>query len=225
MGLKKQQKDRYYAKLVELCGEVCQMCDRTLAEINRSRPDGSPGHVKRLDLDHIDRNKRHNAFDNFQLLCHSCNCLKDSRGKGKKNNVQKINVVNEISTDSPMSEELRKRNEIWPAFNVAVYLEVFYEKQSEKRVLINTCSYLVRCSQQTAEKYLQQMTSKYGRFEEVFIEGKSYVRLKLKSHVSTKEQKRLSLQVRNWKQTEKPSPLSSMGDATVEQSQDHCEQP
>jgi len=80
-------------RIAERDGEFCRKCEKLPSE-------------GQLIIDHIDNNNDNNSFDNYQLLCRSCNYKKNpSRpldqcvSESEKNKVNPINVLTKSIKD------------------------------------------------------------------------------------------------------------------------------
>ncbi len=134
-----------YQEIVERDGEYCKCCGKLASE-------------GQLVVDHRDNNNTNNSHTNLQLLCRSCNYLKNPR-KSPLDMCESENSQ-QYSEESSMSKNRRTE----PLFREFILSEL---ANSECNSLtwdeaINMGAEKIGISQMTAERYLNKMISKYG---------------------------------------------------------------
>jgi len=136
---------KFYSIIANRDGEYCKGC-------------GVFSFEKQLVLDHIDNNRKNNAQNNLQLLCRSCNYLKNPRP---------VDLCESESVNEGKATELETSRAKEPLFRKFVYHELNEYIESPERDLINSGSEDIGISQITAKRYLDKMCSSRGVCERV----------------------------------------------------------
>lgn len=161
MGLNKKQHDSIYPDLVEIQnGEYCNWCGLDgvqLLTLGRKEPV--------LLIDHVDNNSLNNSWSNLQLLCRSCNAIKNP-----KNDPPRRTPTPEMERGISNMKRTRR-------YVVGRLLTKDDQQGLEYYSLIDDIAEKLDCSQQSIKNYLAKMTSsKHGSFEwEERNDGKSYL--------------------------------------------------
>lgn len=144
-NMNKKTRDRLYPILVQRDGEYCRGC-------------GKLPHERQLVIDHRDNNNSNNSHTNLQLLCKSCNYLKNP--KGESFDLCVSNNIEEKLEESCISKN--KRTE--PAFREFILSQIdnvnWYSIKWDDAV--NWGAEKIGISTVTAERYLKKMTSRFG---------------------------------------------------------------
>ncbi len=160
MGLNKKQHDKIYPELVNIQdGEYCNWCGLTkgqLIQTGKSEPV--------LLIDHKDNNQANNSWTNLQLLCRSCNRLKNREDPPRRNPTPEMEkgIIN-------MKQTRR--------YIVGRMLEPEGLRKLEYYSLVDDIAEYLDCSQQSIKNYLAKLTSKeHGNYEwEEANDGKTYL--------------------------------------------------
>lgn len=142
--MNKRTRDKLYPIISKRDGEYCKCC-------------GKLPHEAELIIDHRDNNNTNNTLTNLQLLCRSCNYLKNPR---KEPLDLCVNKKENNLDESCLSKN--KRTE--PAFREFIIEEI--EKDDwhslDWNKVIDMGAEKIGISQMTAERYLKKMITKYG---------------------------------------------------------------
>jgi len=136
---------KLYSLITNRDGEYCKGC-------------GVFSYEKQLVLDHIDNNSKNNNQNNLQLLCRSCNYLKNQRPVDQCES----ECVNE--GDATELETSRAKE---PLFRKFIFHEINEYTESPERELLNSGSEDVGISPITAKRYLDKLCSSRGVCERV----------------------------------------------------------
>jgi hypothetical protein len=138
-----------------------------------------------FDLHHLDCNRENNPWDgsNWSLMCHSCNCKHDPRGRRRRpyfSNYKYLMNPKGVSksergwdgekewkwSESRVKPAAMKKNEAAePVFRSKVREMVALQGGIAKRKdLIDACSEAAGCAQATGSRYLDKMASFFGEF-------------------------------------------------------------
>ena len=151
MGLNKKQHDSIYPELVSnQDGEYCNWCGLTKEQLIQSRKSDPV-----LLIDHKDNNSSNNAWTNLQLLCRSCNRLKNRYDPPRRN-------------PTPEMEKGIRNMKLARRYVVGKMLEIEGGsfKKLEFYTLVDDIAEYLDCSQQSVKNYLAKMTSKeHGAYE------------------------------------------------------------
>ena len=178
--LNPRRKIKARAFLKQRSGDKCSFCGKTGDQYRDE-------HLRDFDIHHKDRNRENNPEDgsNWELACHSCNCKNDPRGRRKNpyfNGFNKLkNRLGEgvrvwegekewkFSQSNVMSAEMKKSIESKPLFREAVGIMMEKFQVVKRKDLIDACSEKANCSQATGARYLDGMSSYFGKYEYVGI--------------------------------------------------------
>ena len=196
MGLNKNDRDRY---LKDSCknqnGEFCRGCGaRPHPSIAEFYPENlsvdsklKPFFIKSKDkkkflgivLDHIDNDESHNDTENHQPLCHTCNSIKNPRGKLKGSTTI---YDREATPEMQRGDEQEHRYRSW--LNGECTVEHKQDFISQDEAINSGAEYLTDFSQgktispTTTRKYLKKLTSGTG----MYFWFKGFVGLKINLH-------------------------------------------
>ena len=152
----KNARKKYYKKLCERDGECCRICRRV------------PPNVY-LEVDHIDGDKNNNPVDmsNFQLLCESCNRMKNPRGKGKKKQSKKIISRTGSVSDKEMGPELKLSKQYLVSFRQWLYTTMRQRGRMTAKEVIFEGAEHCNCAPYTIRTaYLPMVTSRAGLYRQ-----------------------------------------------------------
>jgi len=116
---------------------------------------------RQLVVDHRDNNNSNNDPDNLQLLCRSCNYLKNPRGSERP-----VDVCVSYGGSQDLSEiEISRTKK--PQFRRYVATRVNEEREITEEDLIYSGAESLDISPVTAQRYLRSMCSRDGVYERV----------------------------------------------------------
>lgn len=132
---------KFYEQLCQRDGEYCRCC-------------GIMAHERQLVVDHKDNNNGNNSLSNLQLLCRTCNYLKNPRN-------QPIDMCERSRSET----SLRVNRSREPAFRKYIYEQIIrHGSWPWKRLMISGAE-KTRVSTITAKRYLDKMVSNEGTLE------------------------------------------------------------
>jgi len=135
---------KLYMRIAERDGEFCRKCEKLPSE-------------GQLIIDHIDNNNDNNSFDNYQLLCRSCNYKKNpSRPLDQCVSKSEKNKVNSISINREKEPKFRE----W-VYDVVKGSGILWDD------LVSSGAEKFEISIESAKRYLTKMVSKLGLLESV----------------------------------------------------------
>jgi len=144
--MNKKTRDKLYPIIAKRDGEYCRCC--------RKLP-----HEGQLVMDHKDNNNSNNSLTNLQLLCKSCNYLKNPK-------VESLDLcVSDKNKENSVESCLSKNKKTEPAFRKFILDELDYHAEINSMPwdeAVNMSAEKIGISQMTAERYLKKMISKYG---------------------------------------------------------------
>ena len=142
--MNKRSRDKLYPIIAKRDGEYCKCC-------------GKLPHEVQLIIDHRDNDNSNNTLTNLQLLCRSCNYVKNPRKESLDMCVNNSDIDLEETS-------LAKNKRTEPAFREFVLKEVDYSdcQMLEWNEIIDMGAEKIGISQMTAERHLKKMVSKYG---------------------------------------------------------------
>jgi hypothetical protein len=121
-------------------GEFCKGCCALQSE-------------RQLIVDHIDNNSKNNKDGNLQLLCRTCNYIKNPRGP--------LDLCErEVQTEGQSELEVSKLKQ--PAFRKYVFQQLREHHKIPEKDLINSACEVVDISPVTGKRYLDRMCSSEG---------------------------------------------------------------
>ncbi len=181
MGIGKEQHDKLYPLVVEKQhGEFCLGCG-VYPHPKRSyleEPEGIPIHTKLnvffcknkdktkllgLIIDHIDNDDSNNDITNLQLLCKSCNNIKNSRSKKRRRMTER-----EKTPEMARGDKQEDRYRSW--LNIEVTVEHKYKFISEDEAVYGGAEALTdfsigeTISPVTTRRYLKKLTTSAGMY-------------------------------------------------------------
>lgn len=141
-------------------------------------------HHRDFDLHHRDRNRSNNPKDasNWSLMCHSCNCKHDPRGRTRTPKFGSFKMLKNRAVSVSESERvwegekewrwnqakekpaaMKKNEQFEPVFRKQA-MEIIAHKNGiiKRKDLIDACSEASGCSQATGSRYLDKMASLVG---------------------------------------------------------------
>lgn len=169
-----------YPVIAKRDGEFCKNCQ-------------TPSSEKQLVLDHKNNDNSDNSLENLQLLCKSCNYLKNPRKKPVDNL-----CVSVCEEDRPMSPEMKENRRMEPRFRRWVFHKVFESGKIRYEDSINAGAEFVGCSTETVKRYLKKMTSVEGSYE-IRTDPHGYHYLHFKELVPSKNKNQASFAEENSK--------------------------
>jgi len=143
-NMNKRTRDRLYPIISNRDGNYCKCCGKLPRDVQ-------------LVLDHRDNDNTNNTHTNLQILCKSCNYLKNPR------NVSLDMCVSNNYVDLEESS-MAKNKRTEPIFREFVLEEIDYSdcQMLEWNEVIDMSAEKVGLSQMTVERHLKKMVSKYG---------------------------------------------------------------
>lgn len=135
---------KLYPQIATRDGEYCRGC-------------GALSNERQLVIDHKDNDNSNNTMDNLQLLCRTCNYLKNSR--------RPLDNVSECLNED--ETELQKSQRTEPLFRSFVFHEINELKEVPELDLIYSGAEDIGISPVTAKRYLNKMCSSRGILQRV----------------------------------------------------------
>jgi hypothetical protein len=154
-------------------GEKCAECGITPAEIKllNNKPMTRNG----LEIDHIDNNHNNNGESNFQLLCPTCNTIKENthrrgRPKAPKCPCVCVRAETDIMKDAlPYAEaspEMRANAQYETSFRTWLLEYIRNNGYVGKVDAVNAGAEICGCNPSTSGRYLAKLTSLAGPLRE-----------------------------------------------------------
>ncbi len=142
MGLSKNQRDSWYPQVAsKQFGEFCLGCGISKENTNEGK----------LLIDHINNNDKDNRLDNFQLLCRSCNRIK--------------NPSKPKTFEREMTPEMIKNSRGEPMFRNWFAGKVLEHRHYSYEHAISSGAEFCGLSTETTKRYLRKMLSPDGHYE------------------------------------------------------------
>lgn len=146
-NMNSRQRHKAYSYLKKRFGAYCRGCQALESE-------------RELVIDHRDNNNFNNHSNNWQLLCRSCNYIKNPRLAERP-----LDVCGGRCDSLDRETEITINREKEPKFREYVELRITEEEQVPQQDLINGGAEILNCSQKTTRRYLEKLTSSEGRYE------------------------------------------------------------
>jgi hypothetical protein len=137
-NMNKRTRDKLYPIITKRDGEYCKCC-------------GKLPHEGRLVLDHRDNDNTNNTHTNLQILCYSCNCLKNPKGKP-------LDMC--VKSEDESSLVINRKKE--PKFIEYVKERIEKEDAVKLKDLINSGALKIDISPVTAKRYIEKHSSEGG---------------------------------------------------------------
>lgn len=134
---------KLYQLIVEKDGEFCKCC-------------GKLPHEGQLIIDHRDNNPKNNPLENLQLLCRTCNFLKNQRPV-----YLSVRESVEINYDTELETNRKKE----PQFKKFVIHQINERENVSWKELVYSGAEIHGLSPITIERYLRKLTSPAGLFQ------------------------------------------------------------
>ena len=141
-----RKRKKVYSYLKNTFGAFCRGCRALESE-------------RELVIDHKDNNNSNNNPSNWQLLCRSCNYIKNPRLVERP-----LDVCGGRCDSFDRETEITINREKEPKFREYVELRITEEEQVPQQDLINGGAEMFECSQKTTRRYLEKLTSSEGRY-------------------------------------------------------------
>lgn len=142
--MNKRTRDKLYPIIAKRDGEYCRCCGKLTSEVQ-------------LIIDHRDNDNSNNTHTNLQLLCRSCNYLKNPRNEP---------LDSCVSTNEIFEERLNKFKKKEKKF--LEYLDESIENSRAYAIdykdAINSGAEVADISVETAKRHLKRATSAEGKF-------------------------------------------------------------
>ena len=145
---------KLYSKLIFRDGEFCKGCGKLSFE-------------GQLVIDHRNNNNSMNDLDNLQLLCRSCNYIKNPK-----------RPVDECVSESSLETEIQINRTKEPQFKEYVGQRVNEEEKVPEIDLINSGAELLHVSPVTTKRYLNKMCSSLGIYQKITVGNTVVVKYK-----------------------------------------------
>jgi hypothetical protein len=161
-----QELNEVYKYLLQRDGERCMFCHRLSPEV-------------KLEVHHVDGNKKRHYHSNLGLSCHKCNCRHHPKGWEKKLNVS-VSVGLKDMPKPTSAEIFLKKTYLLSFLN---YLEEVFIREvliSKERIICEGSVQSGFASTETIKRYLKQLTSECSPLEE-WRDGRTgitYIKLK-----------------------------------------------
>ena len=165
-----------YRYLVLRDGNKCQHCGKIPAALNEKPTARKPAF---LEIDHIDGNKRNDEPTNLQLLCKTCNVIKENKGRAGRESpsAMREREMREGQPATRIARELVNYMEEAPATMQANFLyemtfrQWLLDKIAKhgsflKQDAIDAGAEVIGCSPVTTKRYLDKLTSAAGVLQE-----------------------------------------------------------
>jgi len=146
---------KIYSKLSSRDGEYCKGCGKLSSE-------------GQLVIDHRDNNNRNNNSSNIQLLCRSCNYLKNPR--------RPVDLC--VRNSESLETEIQINRTKEPQFKRYVGQRVNEEGKVPEFDLINSGAEILDISPETTKRYLNKMCSSAGVYHKMVIGNTSVIKYK-----------------------------------------------
>ena len=147
---------KLYSFIAKRDGEYCKCCKVLPYE-------------RQLVIDHKDNNNKNNNPENLQLLCRTCNYLKNPRPEN-------FSVSENIEINHESELETNRKKE--PQFRKYVSHQINERSQVPLKELIYSGAEIHSISPATAERYLRKLTSSAGIFQTRLIGNTEVVEYK-----------------------------------------------
>ena len=164
-NMNSRQRLKAYSYLKTRFGAYCRGCQALESE-------------RELVIDHRDNNNFNNHSNNWQLLCRSCNYIKNPRLVERP-----LDVCGGGCDSLDRETEITINREKEPKFREYVKLRVTEEKQVPQQDLINGGAEYCGCSIKTTARWLAKMTSTEGIFQKKRVCNVIMITLKKESEL------------------------------------------
>lgn len=152
---------KLYPIIAERDGEFCRNCKIPTTE-------------KQLEIDHINNYNSDNRLENLQLLCRSCNYIKNPRKEPVDNLCASV-----CEEERPLPPEMRENRRMEPRFRRWIFQKVLSLGNVRYEEALNAGAEYVGASTETVKRYLRKMTSSTGMYEvRNDAQGYPYIHLK-----------------------------------------------
>ena len=164
-NMNSRQRHKAYSYLKKRFGAYCRGCQALESE-------------RELVIDHRDNNNFNNHSNNWQLLCRSCNYIKNPRLVERP-----LDVCGGGCDSLDRETEITINREKEPKFREYVELRVGEEKQVPQQDLINGGAEYCGCSIKTTARWLAKMTSSQGELQKKKVGNVTMIILKEESEL------------------------------------------
>ena len=164
-NMNSRQRHKAYSYLKTRFGAYCRGCQALESE-------------RELVIDHRDNNNFNNHSNNWQLLCRSCNYIKNPRLVERP-----LDVCGGGCDSLDRETEITINREKEPKFRKYVELRVGEEKQVPQQDLINGGAEYCGCSIKTTARWLAKMTSSQGELRKKKVGNVTMIILKEESEL------------------------------------------
>ena len=164
-NMNSRQRHKAYSYLKTRFGAYCRGCQALESE-------------RELVIDHRDNNNFNNHSNNWQLLCRSCNYIKNPRLVERP-----LDVCGGGCDSLDRETEITINREKEPKFRKYVELIVGEEKQVPQQDLINGGAEYCGCSIKTTARWLAKMTSSQGELQKKKVGNVTMIIIKEESEL------------------------------------------
>ena len=164
-NMNSRQRNKAYSYLKKRFGAYCRGCQALESE-------------RELVIDHRDNNNFNNHSNNWQLLCRSCNYIKNPRLVERP-----LDVCGGGCDSLDRETEITINREKEPKFREYVELRVGEEKQVPQQDLINGGAEYCGCSIKTTARWLAKMTSSQGELRKKKVGNVTMIIIKEESEL------------------------------------------
>ncbi len=164
-NMNSRQRHKAYSYLKKRFGAYCRGCQALESE-------------RELVIDHRDNNNFNNHSNNWQLLCRSCNYIKNPRLVERP-----LDVCGGGCDSLDRETEITINREKEPKFREYVELRVGEEKQVPQQDLIHSGAEYCGCSIKTTARWLAKMTSSQGELRKKKVGNVTMIIIKEESEL------------------------------------------
>jgi hypothetical protein len=164
-NMNSRNRQKWYRILAQKYGEYCRIC-------------GEQGDINTLVIDHINNKNSCNELSNLELLCKSCNSIKNPRSRSKNKILSPV-CVDEWELPRVKTAEMEKNSIVEPFFRRWLYSNLLKDGKIEYKLMIDSGAEAAHGSQEAIKRYIRKIISPSGWAETVKDEhGNIFVRLK-----------------------------------------------
>ena len=164
-NMNSRQRHKAYSYLKTRFGAYCRGCQALESE-------------RELVIDHRDNNNFNNHSNNWQLLCRSCNYIKNPRLVERP-----LDVCGGGCDSLDRETEITINREKEPKFLEYVEFRVGEEKKVPQQDLINSGAEYCGCSIKTTARWLAKMTSSQGELRKKKVGNVTMIIIKEESEL------------------------------------------
>lgn len=137
---------KLYPIIAKRDGEICRVCHILATE-------------KQLVLDHMNNDNSDNSLNNLQLLCKSCNYLKNPRKQPVDNLCVRV-----CEEERPLTPEMVENRRKEPRFRRWLFGKILKDGKIRYEEAVDAGAEYIQASTETVKRYLRKMTSSEGMY-------------------------------------------------------------